>query len=153
MALDVRSELESVLRVLKNNTTTMAASLTTASSIVTIKAGDARSVPVAVNEYPAILVKLIREDERFEQLGNRNNRHVLEFEIVPLVYESSGPEESDKDILTLTKNIKSVLKSNIRLSGTALFSMPESVDYFATNLDGTYCSASIISFKVDYLST
>ncbi|MDI6756441.1 MAG: hypothetical protein QME32_00295 [Endomicrobiia bacterium] len=155
MALDVETVLNSVLQTLKDNTITMIASLTTATDILTIKAGDSRSTPVEVGRYPAILVQLMREAESFAQLGQRNNKHELEFAIVPLVYEGDSAETADKDVRTLSKNIKSVLKSgnNITLSGTALWSMPESVDYFAADLNGTYCSGAIITLRTQHLST
>ena len=153
MALDVSTVQAAIIQVLKDNTTTMAGSLTTASSIVTIMGGDARSSPTTLDRYPAIMVKAVAEDEKFNQIGQRNNMHELQFAIVPLIYESSNAEQSDKDVLVLTKNIKTVLKSNITLSSTALWSLPGTVDYFAAELDGIYCSASIITLRTFHLST
>lgn len=153
MALDSRSVLDTLIQLLKDNTATMAGSLTTASSIVTIRPGDARNTPTAIDQYPAILVKLLREEEEFHQIGQRNNTHRLEFALVPLVYVGTSQEASDRDAITLTKNVKGVLKANITLSGTALWSLPMSVDYFPADLDGVYCSASIITFQTNHLST
>lgn len=153
MPLDSRTVLDAMIQVLRNNTATMAASLTTATDIKTIKAGDARSLPVGVDEYPALLVKLLREEEEFHQIGQRNNMHQLEFAVVPVLYHGASAETSDRDVITLTKNTKGVLKSNITLSGTALWLMPTTVDYFATELDGVYCSASIITVRTNHLST
>lgn len=155
MALDVDTVLNAVIQTLKDNTATMAASLTTATDIKTIKAGDARATPVTSDSYPAVLVQLMRETESFAQLGQRNNFHELEFAIVPLIYEGSSAENSDKDVRTLAKNIKAVLKAgdNIKISNTALYSLPESVDYFAADLDGTYCSAAVITLRTRHLST
>lgn len=152
MALDVTTVQDAIVQVLKDNTLTMAASIT-ASGINTIAGGDARSRPQAIESYPAILVKLLREDEEFGQIGQRNNEHTLEWLIVPLLYESKSTEQSDKDIMTLTKNVKSVLKSNINLSSTALWSLPVSVDYAPVDLDGVYCSAAFITFQSRHLST
>lgn len=155
MALDVETVLNAVLQTLKDNTLTLAGSLTAATDIKTVKAGDSRSTPVEIGEYPAVLVQLMREAESFAQLGQRNNRHELEFAIVPLVYEGDSAATADKDVRTLSKNIKAVLKSgaNITLSGTALYSLPESVDYFAADLNGTYCSGAVITLRTQHLST
>ena len=155
MALDADTVLNAVIQVLKDNTLTMAASLTTATNVITIKAGDARNAPLTTDAYPAILVQLMRETETFAQLGQRNNRHELEFAIVPLIYEGESAEASDKDVRVFTKNIKAVLKSgnNITLSGTALYSLPENVDYFAADLNGAYCSGAVITLRTHHLST
>ena len=152
MALDTNDAITAILNVLANNTATMILSLT-ATNIVTIKSGDARSIPLDIGKYPAVMVQLTSERERFAQIGQRLNEHTLEFAIVPLVYLSTGATESDNEVRTLTKNIKSVLKSNISLSGTAYSSLPESVDYFVTDLDGTYLSSALITFRAEYRST
>lgn len=153
MALDVDSVLNAVIQVLKDNTTTMAASMTSATDIKTIQAGDARSVPVTIDQYPAILVQLMREEESFAQMGQRNNLHILEFSIVPLVYEGGSASDSDKDVRMLVKNMKAVLKDNITLSSTAISSLPRSVDYFAADLDGRYCSGAMLTFETRHYST
>lgn len=153
MPLDVVNIQDTLIAILQNNTATMAASLTTATAISTIRAGDARSAPLSLGEYPAIMVKLVSESEEFSQLGQRNNEHKLEWAIVPLIYESSDSSASDEDIMTMTKNIKGVLKSNISLSNTAIGSMPERVDYFPADLDGIFCSAAIITFISKHMST
>lgn len=152
MALDVETCLQAVVQVLRDNTSTIAGSLSMA-EIRTIREGDPRSAPVAVDEYPAILVRLATEDESFAQLGQRNNLHKLEFLIFPMIHNSAGDIESDKDARTMAKNVKSVLKSNIRLSNTALSSLPKRVDYFGADLDGIYLSSSQITFEAEYLST
>jgi len=153
MALNSNSRLNDLVGILSANTSTMAASLTSASSIGMVRAGDARSLPIAIDQYPAVIVKLTRESESFEQIGQRNNKHELEFLIAGCVYQSESAEKSDEDSRILARNIKAILKSNITLSGTALVSLPESVDYFPVDLDGVYCSAALITFRATYLST
>lgn len=153
MALDIDTVLNAVIQVLKDNTTTMASSLTTASDIKKIQAGDARSIPIPIDQYPTVMVQLMREEEEFAQIGQRNNLHTLTFSIVPLVYEGSSALNSDKDVRTIAKNIKAVLKSNITLSATAISSLPRTVDYFAAELNGTYCSGAVITLETRHLST
>lgn len=153
MALDTLAIGKSIINVLKNNTLTMAASLTSATQINTIKLAKANSRPIDIHGYPAVLVQLVREEESFAQLGQRNNDHKLEWLVVPLLQEGSSAENSMTDIMTLTKNIKAVLKANHKLSSTALYSLPVSVDYVPVELDGVFCSASIITFETNHLST
>jgi len=153
MPLDVQTMLNSVIQVLRDNTGTFSASLTSSTNIVAINAGDARSAPVTVDQYPHVLVQLLRETEEFDQIGQRNNKVILEYGIVPLIYNATGHRASDADVRTMAKNIKTVLKNNITLSATALSSMPETVDYFVADLDGTYLSAALITFKAEYRSS
>ena len=153
MPLDSQARLDDLLGILRTNTATIAASLTSATTINTVKQGDARSLPVTLGGYPAILVKLSRETESFQQIGQRLNRHELEFTIACIVYQGIDPQTSDEDCVTMTKNLKGVLKSNITLSNTAIMSIPETVDYQPLDLDGVYCSASLVSFRAVYLST
>lgn len=153
MALDTDDVLNAVVNVLTRNTSTMSGSLTSANEIKFIKAGDARDVPVTVDQYPCVLVKLSREVEEFEQIGRRNNRHELEFEIVSLLYSANDYTIAEKDIRKMTKGLKAVLKDNITLSATALWSLPETVDYFPAQLEGDYLSASLTLFRTRHLST
>ena len=115
MPLDSQARLDDLLGILRANTATIAASLTSATTINTVKQGDARSLPVTLGGYPAILVKLSRETESFQQIGQRLNRHELEFTIACIVYQGIDPQTSDEDCVTMTKNLKGVLKSNITL--------------------------------------
>lgn len=155
MALDTDDVITPIINILKANTGTLATSLTTANHINLIEEGDARSVPVQLTLYPCILVKLAREEEEFAQFGERKNKHELEFEIMPFVYSTESSKTSLKDIRKLTKNIKKVLKDNILLTSTAnvLWSLPETVDYFPGDLDGTFISGSLIGFRTFHLST
>ena len=153
MALDTLSVANSIIDILKANTSTLASSLTSSSEINTINLGDFRSLPITIDAYPAVLVKLVSEDEEFAQIGQRNNKHILQFDLASLVYQSDSAIESDKDCFTLTKNLKSVLKTNITLSNTALLSLPERVEYHPLEIDGVYCSGSLMTFRAEFLST
>ena len=153
MALDVETVYDSIITILKANTTTIMGSVTSSDELHFVRKGDARNVPQAITDYPGIMVQLLSEKEAFAQLGQRLNDHELTWSIIPLVYNTENETESDKDARTMTKNIKSVLKSNITLSGTAHWSMPSEVDYFAADLNGVFCSASIITFQSKHLST
>lgn len=153
MALNVDGILESIITILKANTTTVALSLTSSDQINFIGIGDADNVPVEVTSYPAVLVNLVREIERFEQMGQRNNRHELIFYLWPLIYNTDNREASLKDMRKITQNVKSVLKSNITLSNTVLWSLPEEVDYEAFVKIGTFQTGSRITFRTHSLST
>jgi len=131
----------------------MAASLTTATEINKIDQGDARTLPVDHDSYPAVLVKLMREREEFDQIGQRRNRYELEFSVVPIIHEGSSPQASDRDIMTLTKNTKLVLQSNITLSSTALWTIVDEVNYAPLDINGVYYSASIMTLRTVHLST
>ena len=152
-SLDSDNVLTSVLNVLKDNTATIITSLTTATQINLIKDGDPRvTLPVTINQYPAIIVKLNRETENFTQLGS-SKKHIydLDFEIYPMIYQGQGPAESNQDIRIMSENICKVLKDNIKLSNTAISSLPENIDY-EPDIDGVYCSIARIDFKSQHLN-
>lgn len=153
MALDTDDVLNAIINVLKANTSTIVASLTSANSLQFVKAGDVRDVPVTIDQYPCVIVRLASEIEEFSQLGQRNNKHELEFEIANLIYNGDQYNTSETDIRKMTKGVKAVLKNNITLSSTALWSLPERVDYFPAELEGTYLSASLITLRTHHLST
>lgn len=153
MALDSDNVLNSIVNVLTANTSTIANSLTSSSDIKFISVGDARNVPVTVDQYPGIMIKLAREVEEFAQIGQRLNKHQLEFDIALLAYSAHKYTEAEQDIRKMTRNVKSVLKNEITLSGTALWSLPEIVDYFPADIEGTYLAASLIFFRTHHLST
>jgi len=154
-SLDTDGVLQSVLTTLRDNTATIATSLTTATNINLVKDGDPQvAVPITIDKYPAIIVKLVRELEDFSQVGGSGSKHLyeLEFEIYPMIYQDLGVVESDQDIRIMTKNICQILKANITLSGTALGSLPENIDYFPVDLDGIYLSAAQINFRSHHLN-
>jgi len=142
------------LNVLKNNTATIITSLTSATDIKLIKDGDPLTeAPVTLDMYPAIIVKLSQESEEFSQVGQRKNKHELVFDIFSMAYSTVGGSTSEKDIRKMSQNIKKVLKDNITLSATAHYSIPERVDYFPANLEGTFLSCSQITLRTFHWST
>ena len=146
-SLDVDGILQSIINVFNNNTATLVTNLTTATQINLIKDGDPNvAIPVTLDRYPAIIIKLAKETEKFSQLGS-STKHLYElnFEIYPMIYQGLGASESDQDIRIMTKNICKVLKDNIKLSNTAISSLPGTVDY-EPDLDGVYCSVARIDF-------
>ena len=150
MALDIDNILTSILNVLRANTSTIAASLTSASTIGTIRSSTA---PIAINSYPAIIVKLPDKIEEFSQKGQRKNKHELLFDIIPMISYDIGSSESDKDVRKMVRGTKQVLKDNITLSNTVYSSMPETVEYFPLDLDGIFCSAARLTLKTFVWST
>jgi len=154
MALDVDNVLNSVLNVLKNNTSTIATSLTSSSDIKLIKDGDPLTeAPITLDLYPAILVKLSQEIETFDKIGQRGNKYELVFDIFSMLYSTAGGSTSEKDVRKISQNIKKVLKDNITLSTTAASSMPEQVDYFLAGLEGTFLACSQITLRTFHWST
>ena len=157
MSLDTGAIMTNLINQLSANTTTLVSSLTSSDRIRFIKEGDAEMVPTQINMYPGIMIKLARESEEFSQLGQRstgNSKHdyQLEFVIVTLISSSRGNPTAVADSRIFTKNTKEVLKNNITLSNTALWSLPETVDYFQMDLTGIHVKASIISFRTHHLS-
>lgn len=153
MALDTDLIITKLIDYLTANTTTLSSSLTSSDQIRFIKEGDAETVPTQINMYPGIMVKLSREIEEFDQLGQRNNIHQLEFDIVTLINSSNANPTAVKNSRIFTRNTKAVLKNNITLSNTALWSLPETVDYFPADLNGIHVKASLILFRTHHLST
>jgi len=150
MALNTDNILISVLNILRTNTATIAASLTSCHCIGLIRSGIA---PISLDEYPAIIIKLPSKTEEFNQKGERKNKHELLFDIIPMISYEIGSSESDKDVRKMVRGIKQVLKNNITLSSTVYWSIPEIVDYFPFDYDGIFCSAARIIFKTFVWST
>lgn len=153
MALDSDAVLDAVLNVLKNNTATIATSLTSHESVRKVDVGDLSSAPIPNTEYPALLVNLTRETEEFAQSGQRKNKHTLEFSIWPLIYTVEGGRTAAlKDARKMVQNTKTVLKDNITLSGTAAYSLPEEVDY-DLGQGGTFQAGARILLRTHHWST
>lgn len=157
MSLDTSAIMSNLISHLSANTTTLASSLTSSDRIRFIKEGDAETVPTQINMYPGIMIKLARELEEFSQLGQRSNGnskhdYQLEFAIVTLINSSRANPAAVADSRIFTRNTKEVLKNNITLSNTTLWSIPETVDYFPANLAGVHVKASIISLRTFHLS-
>jgi len=150
MPLDTDNILTSVLNVLRNNTTTIAESLTSASAIGLIRSSDA---PISMDQYPAIIVKLSNKEEEFNVIGQRNNFHELSFDIIPMLNYDIGTSESDQEVRKMSRGIKDVLKANVTLSSTVAWVIPETVEYFPTSYDGIYVSAAKITLKAFQWST
>jgi len=143
MALDTDNILTSVLNVLRNNTSTIASSITSV-SIGKIRGGDA---PIAMNQYPAIIVKLANKEEEFDQIGQRNNFHDLSFDIIAMLNYDIGTSESDQEVRKMTRGIKHVLKANNTLSNTVAWIITDVVEYFPHVYDGIFVSAAKIKLK------
>lgn len=162
MALDVETVYRAVVQTLIDATATIAGSLTT-DEVRTIRRGNPMALPIDLTGYPAIAVQLLRESESFAQIGQRNNDHELEFAITPVMNlpmtvdvgqeGETSAEQADREIRTMAKNIKAALKANITLSGTAYWSLPESVDYFPAEIKGTFVPAATILFRTKHRST
>lgn len=151
MALDTDNILSSILNVLRANTATIAASLSSSDNIIgLIRSGIA---PIPLSQYPAIIVKLPNKTEDFSQIGQRKNKHEVPFDIIPMISYEVRSSESDKDIRKIVRGIKQTLKNNITLSNTVYWSMPEIVEYFPFDYDGVFCSAAKITFKTYIWST
>lgn len=150
MALDSDNVLNVLVNYLKANTSTMATSLTSSDQIGLVDTGDIDNVPTQIGQYPALIVNLTNEIERFAQLGQRNNHHELVFSIWPLIYFTDR-KQAQKDMRKLVQNVKTVLKNNITLSSTAMSSLPEEVSYLEPG--GTFNAGARILFRTRHIST
>lgn len=84
--------------------------------------------PLTNLEYPAINIELVRKEEDFSNMGNRNKRNMLiEIDIVAITHYGAGigntgtsaKEIAHLECIQLTDNIEYLLRNKINLSQTS----------------------------------
>lgn len=151
---------DAILALLRANTTALNTNLTqrtftdTTSQII---AGDPVTVPIPNMLYPIIMLKLLRKEEEFTQLGvNGRKRVILYFRIYAIVYDMTGTRNisantQDNEIAYLTDNIESIFRQDITgitISNNVTFCQPTSVDFGVGEVEqGVYCDISAIELE------
>ena len=159
---DIKAIVESVENFLvKNNTTTATIDISSGLNKRVVSfykgvEGISEKIPVPNNLYPAIFVELNADTEEIRLMSQRvkGQRDIeLDMAIVTVVNYGIGTgdnvENSDLESITLTQNIKDLIRSDITLSGTIqIFEVP-STDYSIQVGDtDTYNSVSRIQCNV-----
>lgn len=148
---DYRNILDTIVDILNANTTTLDNSITTSPRLIT--SGDPSNIPIQVDNYPALMVQLLSKSEDFEQIGRRVKDVTVSFNIYALVQLSRGSDESDLDVQNLARNIDTVFRANVTLSGTVLFCNPISTQFDTAFSDGIYLSAALTVLECKLLET
>lgn len=159
---DIKSILTSVENfLLKNNTTTSSYDISSGLNTRVIGfykgvEGISEKIPVPINLYPAIFVELNSDNEEIRLMSQRasGQRDIeIDFAIVSVVNYGIGQndavETSDLEVITLTQNIKNLIRSDITLSSTVQMIEAPATDYSIQVGDtDTYNSVSRIQCTV-----
>jgi len=107
--------------------------------------------PVPRSLYPAVFIEIGNKTEEFITVGNNAKRDMnIEFDIVPVIDYGIGVaesrEKSDLEIITLSQNIESLIRSTITLSGTVHSALILNSSYdVELKADDVYVSVSRIT--------
>jgi hypothetical protein len=109
--------------------------------------------------YPCVWVEPVGTVEKFGELGNTGKRNIeIDFNIVSVTNYGfgldDGREESGRESIVLTDNLKYLFRNYPRLSCTSyvLKSTVSGTDYDVEEYNGTYNSISKIKLTVDVRS-
>jgi hypothetical protein len=115
---------DAILNIFKNNKTALNVSLTkTFTADTQIKSGYPFIVPIPQSIYPVIFVFPTVNNEEWAGFGAAQNKTAnITFEIWSINRISTGNAESVDEMIYLVSNIEALLRDNIDLSGTVIFS-------------------------------
>ena len=139
---DIKAVLTSLENYLiKNNTTTSSNDISAGLSNRVVGfykgvEGISEKIPVPINLYPAIFVELNSDTEEIRLMSQRASAQrdiEIDLAIVSVVNTGIGTttpvENSDLEIITLTQNIKDLIRSDITLSSTVQWIESAATDY------------------------
>jgi len=150
-AIAYKTIRDAIITLLRNNKSTLNEGLTSGKTFTKdeqIKAGNPFTTPVAANEYPVILVKIISKEEDFHGLGGGGRKlATITYRIFAMVRIFQKSQDDDDEVMKLTENIEEVFRDNIDINGNVLYSNPSAVDFFAGAEGSTYVSVASIDLQ------
>jgi len=166
LALDLTSQLTSLVNLLdENNTTTSTYNISASLSSSKVKtvykgvAGMHESFPVPATMYPCVFVELVSKSEELNEIGRSARRWVdMTFDIIPVTNYGMGQSgvdrtASDVEIIQLTQNIEALIRANITLSSTVDIAEIRDTDYSVRLSNDTYNAVSRIRLSCKKLTT
>jgi len=126
MTYDINKMLDSLEATLVANAATLATSLSVNYPTIgadNIIIGDPKRITRQVDQYPCIILTPKTKSQEWDELGinssNKMGRQLtIPVDILCLCQAMSDSEDSDRQARTLSKNVESVLETNIEKSDT-----------------------------------
>ena len=158
MSLNVLTMIDGIKSYLaENNTTTSSNDISSGlqNRVVSIIKGYgdmSMEYPLMENEYPAIFIELVRDEEKLITLGKSSMRDIdFKVNIVPITDYGMGigRERSIQENMILCTNVKNLLRLNHgRMSDVADWSVLEETRYGLKYSNDTWNVVSSIGMKV-----
>lgn len=157
MSFNVTTTREAIRSFIeKNNVTTSAydisASLNT--RVQNVFKGFAKDKPIPNNQYPVVWVELKTDAEEAIAMGRKSSRDItMAFNIKCVVNYGfgifDGREESDDEMYQLATNLKTLFRSDIKLSQTVEWAVVAATEYdIEEHAESTWNSIADITLNV-----